>query len=255
MEREPRILLYDLEVTRQIVEGYGNKWEFKVVKTVRHQQLMSFAWKWRGDKKVSYLSRHDFSTYKDFVFALWELLDEADVAIAHNASGFDNKMSNRFFVEQGFVPPAPYRTIDTLLVARREFKFPGNSLDELTEFLGLTRKEKITYADLETDFMSDKPARKTLKLMEKYNKGDIISLEEVYERFLPYIRNHPNMAIMSGRPNVCTRCGGTNFQSRGTTDTNSATYRIFRCTTCGGTVRHRLQDKVPGQLKSVYVNV
>lgn len=256
MQREPKTLLYDLEVTRQVVEGYGNKWEFKVVKTLRDQQLMSFAYKWRGDKKVSYLSRHDFPTYEAFVFALWELLDEADVVVAHNAKRFDNKMAMRFFIEAGLIPPSPYRTIDTLIVARSEFKFPGNSLNDLSAFLGLGEKENITYADLETDFMTDKPSRKTLKLMEKYNKKDVELLEKLYLRMLPYIRNHPNLAIMSQRPNSCTRCGADHgIQSRGTMVTNAAVYRIFRCTTCGGTMRQRLIDKEDGQQKSVYVNV
>lgn len=247
--------MYDLEVSRDIVEGYGNKWEFKVVKTTRHQELMSFAWKWLGEKKIHYLSRHDFDTYGAFVFALWELLDEAHIAIAHNGIKFDNRMANRFFIKENLTPPSPFRSIDTLQAARRNFKFQGNSLNELGEYLEVGQKEKITYADLEEDFMSDNPSRKTLKAMEKYNKQDIVLLEAVYLKLRPYIRNHPNLAVVSQRPEVCGVCMGTNFQSRGTIETNSATYRAFRCTTCGTTQRLRLQDKEHRHDKSVYVNV
>ena len=67
---KPKILLYDTEVSREIVAGYGNKYEFRAVKTIRHQELMCFAYKWLGENKVHYLSRHDFKTHKELVQAL-----------------------------------------------------------------------------------------------------------------------------------------------------------------------------------------
>jgi len=256
MSRIPKLLFYDLEVSRDIVAGYGNHWEFKVVKTIQHQQLMSFSFKFQGDKKISHFNRHDFKTYKAFVTKLWELLDEADIAVAHNAKQFDNRMANRFFIEQGFSGVSPYRTVDTLLVARSEFKFPGNSLNQLSEFLGIGKKEKITYADLEDDFMSDKPSRKTLRLMRAYNNKDVVLLEGVYDRMLPYMKNHPNMSVLSDRPDSCPRClATTGIQSRGTIVSNSTVYREFRCTSCRGPIRLRLQDIEHRQDKSLYVNV
>lgn len=48
-----KILLYDLEVSRAIVEGYWNKYDFSVVKTVRQQILMCYAYKWLGNKQAN----------------------------------------------------------------------------------------------------------------------------------------------------------------------------------------------------------
>lgn len=42
MERKPKTLLYDLEVSREVVEGYRNKYDFNVVKVIRHQFMMSY---------------------------------------------------------------------------------------------------------------------------------------------------------------------------------------------------------------------
>lgn len=256
MNRIPRILLYDLEVSRDIVEGYGPTYEFKVVKTIRHQELMSLAYKWLGETKVHYIDRHQFKTYRDFVFSLWHLLDEADVVIAHNANRFDNKMSNRFFIKEEMTPPSPYRSIDTLQIARSGFKFQSNSLNALGEYLDLGKKEKITYADLEDDFMSDNPSRKTLAAMKKYNIQDVVLLEKIYLRLLPYIKNHPNMAIISQRPSACINCGDPdNLQSRGTAISNTAIYKRFQCQTCGKWQRTKLKDKDNIQSPSVYVNI
>ena len=254
-QREPKILLYDLEVSRDVVEGYGNKYEFRVVKTIRHQELMCYAYKWLGTNKTVFVSRHDFKTYKEFVESLWEVLNEADIVIAHNANKFDNKMSNRFFVKENLRPVSPYRSIDTLQVARSNFKFQSNGLNDLGEYLGLGKKEKITYADLEEDFMSDNPSRKTVSAMKKYNIQDITLLEAIYLRLLPYIKNHPNISVISQRVDTCPRCGGNHLQARGQAISNTAIYKRFQCIDCGGWTRLRLQDKEDGQLKSTYVNL
>lgn len=212
---QPKILLFDLEVSRDIVAGYGNKYDFKVVKTIRHQELMCFAYKWLGDKKVSYISRHDVASQSYLVEHLRDILDEADIVIAHNGAKFDVRMANRFFVQQGLTPPSPYKVIDTLQIARRNFKFQSNSLNDLAAFLDLGKKESITYADLEDDFMSDNPSRKTLRLMEKYNKQDIILLEKIYQKLRPFMRNHPNVGDITQTDHVCPQCGGKNLEKRG----------------------------------------
>ena len=38
------------------------------------------------------------------------------------------------------IPPMPYKTIDTLKVARKEFAFSSNKQDYITKFLGLEEK-------------------------------------------------------------------------------------------------------------------
>lgn len=243
----PRILLYDTEVSRAVVEGYGNKWEFKVVKFVRHQELMCYAYKWLGDKKTRFVGRHDFKSYHDFVQSLVDLMDTADVVIAHNAVKFDNKMSNTFFVTEGILPPSPFKTIDTLQVARSVFKFPSNSLNDLAEFLNLGHKEKITYADLEDDYMSDHPSRKTVRHMKKYTIKDVDLLELIYLTERPYMKSHPNMAALSRQKFACTYCSSTDLQSRGQKTFGTGTFQYYLCKNCGHHPRDRVADKAIGR--------
>ena len=231
---KPKILLYDIEVSRDIVAGYGPTYEFKVVKTIQHQQLMCFAYKWLGDKKVSYVSRHDFPTYKKFVQFLAYLQNEADIVIAHNANRFDNKMANRFFLKEGIPPPSPYKSIDTLQVARSKFKFQSNSLRALSDFLELGEKEKITYADLEDDFMTDKPSRKTLRLMKKYTQMDVVLLERIYLKLRPFISNHPNVADLAQSDHMCPKCQSYDVEKRGFIRTRSGQRQRYQCRGCSG---------------------
>lgn len=228
-----KILLYDIEVSRDIVEGYGNKWEFKVVKTIRHQELMCFAFKWLGDKKIRYISRHDYATYKEFVKALWKVLNHADIAIAHNGNKFDNKMANRFFVKEGLGPVSPYRSIDTLQVARSTFKFQSNSLQDLGEYLGLGSKRKITYADIEDEFMNN-PSPKIERLMKQYNIQDVVLLEKLYITLRPYIKNHPNLGDIEQIDGVCPKCASPNLVSEGTHARRNGRVQSYSCKDCGG---------------------
>lgn len=233
MKNKAKILFYDIEVSRDIVEGYGNRWEFKVVKTVRHQELMCFAYKWLGEKKVHYVSRHDYATYREFVQALWDILDEADIAIAHNAARFDNKMANRFFIKEGMGPVSPYKTIDTLQTARGAFKFQSNGLNDLAEFLELGSKKKITYADLEDDFLNN-PTPRVERLMKQYNIQDVVLLEKIYLKLRPYIKNHPNLGDLMRLHGACPKCGSTKLQKRGFNKAAAGDKQRYQCQKCGG---------------------
>lgn len=255
MKQSVGILLYDLEVSREIVEGYpGNKYgEYKVVEVLRHQMLMSYAYKWLGDKTVHFRHMHEYKTQEEFVQSLWDLLDKANIAIAHNLKRFDDKMANRFMIQFHMIPPSPHKQIDTLQVARSKFKFPGNSLNALGEFLGLGSKEKITYADIETDFINS-PSWGVIKKMEKYNKQDVVLLEKIYLRLRPWMTNHPNMAVYSGDAEGCPMCGSHNRDYlHSPVYTNTMAYRSVRCRDCHHPYRERLADP-DIQNKPEYVN-
>lgn len=240
--KQPKILLYDIEVSRAVVEGYGNKWEFKVVKVKRHQMLMSFSWKWLGEKQVHFHHMHGYATYKEFVESLSKTLAQSDIIVAHNGINFDDKMSNTFFITEGVEIPPPYKSIDTCRVARQKLKFPSNSLNDLGEYLEVGTKEKITYSDIEDDFMSHKPSWKSIKHMEKYNNQDVVLLEKIYYKLRPLMQNHPNVAVR-GDADGCPKCGSHDRIYWGYTYNNTTTYRRIKCKGCGGWYRERVLNK------------
>lgn len=250
----PRIIFYDLEVSRELVEGYRQKYDFKVVKTLRYQELMAFAWKEKGKRKIHYVSRNHFKKYRDFVKKLADVMSLADIRVAYNGDNFDEKMANTFFIREGVDMPPPIRTVDPCKVARSRFKIPDNKLNTVAEFFGLGSKEKITYADIETEFMT-KPNSRVERLMKKYVTKDVELLEKVYDRMLPYMKNHPNVAVYSKNSASCPKCGGTNTRWRGYTYTNTSTYRRFKCFDegCLSWSQVRVQEK--GQTKPLLQNV
>lgn len=229
-----KVILYDLEVSRSIVEGYGNRWDFRVIKFIRPQELMCYAWKELGDKKTHFVGRHDFKSYHDFVKSLHEVLDSADITIAHNGGSFDNKMANRFFVTENLSPPSPRKSIDTLREAKRWFRFESNKLDDLGSFLEIGRKQEVGYAQLEDDYMTKKPARKTIQAMKKYNIQDVELLESIYLRMRPFMASHPNAGDITQTNGICPKCGSNQLQKRGFNPKRSGKVQRYQCVDCGG---------------------
>lgn len=256
--RDPRILIYDLEVTPMLTWTY-RRYDANVIYVERESYVMCFSYKWLGEKGIKCVAQTDFpeayakDPYSDLelVKVLWNLIDEADIVIAHNASKFDNPVTNERFLFHKMMPPSPYKTIDTLLVAKRQFKNSSNSLDNLCEKLGIGTKTKDKHADLWHDcVLGDK---KAWKKMIRYCKKDVQLLEELYLRLRPYMPNHPNVALLSEKLDGCPKCGSDKIQFRGLQVNNTAVYRRVACQDCGGWSRVRIADKEQG--RPTYVNI
>ena len=243
MQNKSRILFYDIETSPLLGYTWG-KYEQDVIEFERDFNIMSFAWKWADEKVVHVLALPDFKTYqkdkfddKELVKELWKLMNEAEIIIGHNSDSFDNKKVNSRFVVHNLLPPTPYKTVDTLKVARKYFKFSSNKLDDLGNTLGLGRKISHTGFKLWKDCLNGDT--KAWILMKRYNKQDVVLLEKVYEELKPWINNHPRVAGLFNCPN----CGG-NLQARGFNYTRSGRKQRYQCTKCAAWTSQGKLEKV-----------
>jgi DNA polymerase elongation subunit (family B) len=163
--------------------------------------------------------------------AIHELLDEADAVVGWNSAGFDVKHLYREFIENDMLPPSPHREIDLMRVAKQRFRFPSNKLDYVAQKLGMGAKVKHSGFDLWIKCMSGD--EKAWREMKKYQIQDVNLLVGLYEKFLPWIKNHPNRALIDGRPDSCISCASDKLQSRGTEVTATGVFRRFKCADCG----------------------
>ena len=74
-------------------------------KELEPQKLMCYAYKYLGEESVKFVSMHDFETQAELIQSLADLLDEADITVAHNGINFDDKMANTFFITNGIDIP------------------------------------------------------------------------------------------------------------------------------------------------------
>ena len=246
-KQRAKILIFDIETQPNLSYTWG-KWQQDVIRFKSEWEMLSFAYKWLGERKTIAVGRDKFSE-EALVLRLRQLFDEADVVIAHNGNSFDVKMCNAKFIEFGLTPPSYYKSIDTKLVAKRYFRFNSNKLDDLGNILGLGRKIETGGFDLWLGCMQGD--KKAWKKMLAYNKQDVVLLEKVYLKLRPWIDNHPGINLLEGRPEACPKCGSGPLQKRGTIKTTKvALIQRYQCQNCGGWSQARKSQKTEVQ----YVN-
>ena len=246
-QKEAKILIFDIETAPN--EGYTwGKYEQNVIEFTQDWYMLCFAAKWLGEKKVHTAKLNDFNLYKkdkkndkEVLKKLWDLLDQADVVVAHNGNRFDIKKSNARFVYHGLPPPSFYHSIDTLTVARRYFKFSSNKLDDLCAYFGIGNKLHHEGFGLWKKCMAGE--RKAWNKMMKYNVQDIQILEKLYLKLRPWITNHPNRALLDGNSRACPNCGEDKLQKKGLRYTRTNVYQRWICTKCGAQCSGRTPEK------------
>lgn len=234
-----KVLIYDIETTPVISYNWGI-WDQNAIEVIEDWQILCFAYKWLGEKKTHVIGQDDFPGYKpgvnnDFmvVAKLQQLFDEADIIVAHNGDSFDQKKSQARMMAHGLNPPSPYKQIDTKKVAKRYAAFTSNKLDDLGKKFNLGQKLQTGGFTTWKGCMDGDP--KAWAKMKKYNIQDVVLLEKIYLKLLPWIQTHPAMNVLLDRPEACPKCASGPLQARGlTTPTKTGRRRRYQCTKCGG---------------------
>lgn len=245
-EKSPaKILVFDIE-TAPIVSYVWGGWKqnpaANTAMIIDEWFILTWSAKWLFEDKVMVgkLTPKEAKEKDDkrIVKDLWELLEEADVVIAHNAIKFDIKKVNTRFLKNGLKPTMPYQVIDTLIHARRTFSLTSNRLDYIAKELGLEGKMKHNGFTLwDKCYNGDQEA---LDEMEKYNIQDIKVLEEVYLNLRPWIKPHPNIGLyIDADVSCCSACGSDKLQWTGEYNTYANSYAAYRCGHCGSIGRSR----------------
>jgi len=235
---QPRTLLFDIETAPNIGAIWG-KWQQDVLWFQSEWYIISFAYMWLDEGVVRVMALPDMPSYKRdksddraLVRQLWQLFNQADIIIAHNGDEFDIKKARTRFVYHRLQPPKPSRSIDTLKIARSQFGFTSNSLNDLAEFLGIGVKEDTGGKKLWRD-CAEFDIAKAWGKMKKYNKRDVWLLWQVYLRLRPWAKNHPNFGMWSDDM-VCPTCKADALVKEGLIRKQTTIYQQFSCKECGG---------------------
>ena len=236
----PKILVFDIETAP--IEAYvWGLWDQNIaINQIKHDWfVLSWSAKWLFDPEVKHcrltskeaLKKDDKRITKE----LWKLFDEADIIIAHNLDKFDKPRMNTRFLKHGLLFPSPYQTVDTLKVAKREFKVSSNKLNYLCQFLGLNVKMETGGFELWEKCL--KGNEEALEKMDVYCRQDVLILEELYLKLRPYIRSHPNVGLyLDSSVPVCPNCGSDKLKWGLKYTTPANQYQTARCK-CGAFVR------------------
>ncbi len=234
-----KLLFIDIETSPILLTSWALRPPHaSAVYVVRDTYILMASWKWGHEKTVKTAALPDFPGYKRnrhddsaLCVTLRDLLDEADIVVAHNGDAFDIKKINSRLITNGLKPPSPFKTIDTLKAARKAFKFDSNKLDNIGRYLNEGRKIPNTGAALWRGCVEDGDP-KAWNAMRRYCKQDTELLVRVYERIKPWMPNHPDMRLY--RDSVgCPTCESTNVQRRGVMVKLTTKRHRFHCQDCG----------------------
>jgi len=204
-------------------------------------RMLSIAAKWYGQSKTWFWSDWTSGGHEAMVQAAWNLVNEAEVIIHYNGKSFDMRHLNREFKEQGLGEPSQYQYIDLYQKVKQKFALPSYKLEYVLRWLGAPGKIQHSGFKMWNQVMDgDEKAR---RLFRRYNIGDVVKTEWVYDELRGWIDGHPNMQLFvprGDRPG-CPVCGSTNVNLDGTAPRgNLSRVQKYQCKDCDKFFRGKL---------------
>lgn len=261
---KPKILLIDIE-TAPILGYVWSLWKQNVgLNQIKEEwYILSYCAKWLHEPEIMYRDvRENPHSDESLMEPLWKLLDEADIIIGQNGKAFDMPKIQARLIMAGHMPPRPYKVIDTLIMAKQQFRFTSNKLEWMTgESAGLTTLKKNQHSKfpgftLWAECLKGNP--EAWDEMKEYNIPDVTSMEELYLKLRPWYVGHPNLAAYVESTEVlCPKCLSPDIQQHPETPftfTQTGKYEMYHCNSCGGFSRGRYTRNSTLKRKSLLSN-
>lgn len=255
-----RVLILDIETSPLLAHLWNlfTRTPQSYDMVIEDTYMMSIAWKWADEEEIQCRTLYDeYGPHRvgdceddsPLLRLCWRLLDEANVVVAHNGDNFDLKTIRTRMLANGLTRPSPYRQVDTLKIAKREFKFPNNRLNTIAQYLYGDKKNQTGGIELWKGCLAwDEEAWAKMK---DYNIQDVALLSNLYNDIRSWDRSHPNLAIMNGA-GTCGVCGSEDLEkTERVAYTNAGAWEVWRCNDCGGmhrgrqNIKYTAHDKVP----------
>lgn len=242
--QSPKVLIYDIE-TAPILGYVWSLWENNValnqIKSDWH--ILSWSAKWLDSKEIMYMDQRNAKKIDDesaILKVLWKLLDDCDICITQNGKRFDQKKLNARFLFHGFPPPSSYKHIDTKQIASRHFAFTSNKLEYMTDKFNIKYKKikhtKFPGFELWTECL--KGNVKAWDEMKKYNSYDVLSLEELYKKLIPWDKTVDFSLYNKDKAYLCS-CGSKVKAKNGFHYTAVGKYQRYKCSSCNREISDR----------------
>ena len=235
----PKVLFYDVETTplRAYIWRPGKQYvSHDNVMEGEFTKIICIAYRWQHEKKVHALVWDmEAQDCDDIIEEFSKVVEEADVAIAHNGDSFDVKHINTQRLMSGKPPIAWPTTEDSLKQLRQVFWLASYKLDYITKTLLGEGKSPMRFQDW-IDIVEHK-SEKALDKMVRYCKKDVSLLAEAYEIVQPYLKPRVSRALLTD--GKCPSCGDHHVHRRGTATLVGGRYPRFQCQACGHWFRSR----------------
>lgn len=210
-----KVLIYDIETSPNIGMFWrpGYKLQISHDNIIKERAVICICWKMVGESDVWYLTWDKNQNDEPMLEEFAEVLDDCDVAVAHNGDRFDLPWIKGRLCKMGIPVDPKLKTIDTLKWAKK-MGFNSNRLDYLGHYLLGRGKTDTTYGMWKEITLDND--RKALQQMVDYCVNDVKLLEEVYEKLLPFNVPAVHAGVYAGGEKWhCPYTGSENVHSKG----------------------------------------
>jgi hypothetical protein len=255
-EHSPVIGLFDVETLP--IEAYcWGLWDVNVSleQVISGTGLLSWAGKFLNEPTVysDILTPKEAKAKDDkrITESCWEWLSKCDIVVGHNLVDFDSRVIATYFLKHN-LPPLKYIQVDTLKIAKHNFRFDSNKMQFINHYLGLREKIENEGFPLWKKCRAGDPV--ALKNMNTYNIGDIQALEDLFYRVRPYIRNIQVANYIEFDGIMCPVCGSKDVVEEGNYYTPAGRWTAYRCKACKCLSRGKTNLLVKGRGKKLLIN-
>jgi len=168
-----------------------------------------------------------------------QAINSADIMVTFNGKKFDTKVLNTRAIYYGLPPIKNIKHIDLMEQSKRVFKFPSNSMQNISMYLGEDGKLATSGSDLwERCFRHQnwEDCDKALTEMLTYNKQDIEATRDLYKRFQGWMKGIPNIGTITNELSNtqklrCIHCGSDDVSVDDTSKAYTAmsSFDLYRC--------------------------
>jgi len=231
---DDKIMVYDIETSRTEATVWWTGKQYINHKQLRTEpKIISIAWKWLGKDKVHFLTWDNEHCDKTMLEKFLKEYNKASMVIGQNNNSFDNKWISTRAAKHKLRVDRYVKSFDIYRMAKRYFRLPSFSMAYMAKYFGLTLKqshEGIHMWDM-IEYGTSSEQKEYLAKMVAYNKGDIVTTEELYMTLKPYFGSVTNNAVKQGLPKwACPVSGSLDIRLLKTIFTEQGTVqRILFC--------------------------
>lgn len=231
-----KVLLWDIERFPGVYYGWSR---FDPPFNQKEVSTMSLiCYKWLGEDEVHTIAfnkkQHAANprNEKILIKKMLKVMNKADVLVGYNGDKFDWKKFNSGVIKYGLKPAKKPKLVDPLKMIKREASFDSHRLGDMCAELGVHMKAE-TEKGL---FIKSMHSWKSYEALADYCRHDVLALEDLFKKILPYSTPIINAAGLNNMLKACASCGSEDLTKFGTYILNngSETQR-YRCKGCGST--------------------
>lgn len=233
-----KVMVYDIETSLIKADIWNTGKQY-----IRHNQLVngkegetriiSIAWKFVGEDEVYALTWDKNHCDKAMIEEFLLEYNASSMVIGQNNNSFDNKIVTTRAAKHDLFVDRFVKSFDIYRMAKRCFRLPSYSMAYMAGYFGLTLKQ--SHEGIRMWHMiqegTEAEQKEYMDKMVKYNKGDIVTTEELYMKLKPYFSTVTNNAVATGKPKwACPVSGSTDVELHKTIFTEAGTVqRILFC--------------------------